>query len=135
MANRCRALAPQLLNFPKFFAISLYTLFISGTIGKSYRSNNIARGVNLLWRWTTRENSASAMRKDREIKRYPLTSVIQLLQEKGYNPINQIVGYILSEDPHLYHQLQQRPCAEIRRLDGTSAGGAGESIWRTEVRQ
>ena len=38
-----------------------------------------------------------------------LTSVYNSLQEKGYNPINQIVGYILSEDPHLYHQLQQRP--------------------------
>ena len=28
-----------------------------------------------------------------------LTSVYNSLQEKGYNPINQIVGYILSEDP------------------------------------
>ena len=28
-----------------------------------------------------------------------LTSVYDSLQEKGYNPINQIVGYILSEDP------------------------------------
>ena len=28
-----------------------------------------------------------------------LTSVYRSLSEKGYNPINQIVGYILSEDP------------------------------------
>lgn len=28
-----------------------------------------------------------------------LTLVYDALQEKGYNPINQIVGYILSEDP------------------------------------
>ena len=28
-----------------------------------------------------------------------LTAVYNALQEKGYNPINQIVGYILSEDP------------------------------------
>lgn len=28
-----------------------------------------------------------------------LTSVYQSLTEKGYNPINQIVGYLLSEDP------------------------------------
>lgn len=28
-----------------------------------------------------------------------LTSVYHSLSEKGYNPINQIVGYILSEDP------------------------------------
>ena len=28
-----------------------------------------------------------------------LTQVFDALKEKGYNPINQIVGYILSEDP------------------------------------
>ncbi|MBE6677380.1 MAG: IreB family regulatory phosphoprotein [Ruminococcaceae bacterium] len=28
-----------------------------------------------------------------------LTEVYDALKEKGYNPINQIVGYILSEDP------------------------------------
>jgi uncharacterized protein (UPF0297 family) len=28
-----------------------------------------------------------------------LTSVYNSLSEKGYHPINQIVGYILSEDP------------------------------------
>ncbi len=28
-----------------------------------------------------------------------LMTVYQALQEKGYNPLNQIVGYILSEDP------------------------------------
>ena len=28
-----------------------------------------------------------------------LTSVYNSLQEKGYNPINQIVGYIMSGDP------------------------------------
>ena len=28
-----------------------------------------------------------------------LTTVYDALREKGYNPINQIVGYLLSEDP------------------------------------
>ena len=28
-----------------------------------------------------------------------ITEVYDALKEKGYNPINQIVGYILSEDP------------------------------------
>ena len=28
-----------------------------------------------------------------------LTRVYQSIQEKGYNPINQIVGYVLSGDP------------------------------------
>ena len=35
--------------------------------------------------------------------------VYDALREKGYNPTNQIVGYILSED--LYHHAQQRPLA------------------------
>ena len=38
--------------------------------------------------------------KDKEIKaREILKEVYQALVEKGYNPINQIVGYILSGDP------------------------------------
>ena len=36
--------------------------------------------------------------KDNEMKQI-LTTVYDALKEKGYNPINQIVGYILSEDP------------------------------------
>ena len=36
--------------------------------------------------------------KDLEIHQI-LSTVYQALEEKGYNPINQIVGYILSEDP------------------------------------
>ena len=39
-----------------------------------------------------------AIDKDAEI-RLILSTVYQALEEKGYNPINQIVGYILSEDP------------------------------------
>lgn len=35
---------------------------------------------------------------DSEMKR-TLVTVYDALREKGYNPINQIVGYILSEDP------------------------------------
>ncbi len=36
--------------------------------------------------------------RDDEIKRI-LLEVHNALREKGYNPVNQIVGYILSEDP------------------------------------
>ena len=36
--------------------------------------------------------------KDDQIKA-GLTIVYDALRQKGYNPINQIVGYILSEDP------------------------------------
>lgn len=36
--------------------------------------------------------------RDDQIKN-TLNTVYKALEEKGYNPINQIVGYILSEDP------------------------------------
>ena len=36
--------------------------------------------------------------KEKEMKNI-LTQVYDALVEQGYNPINQIVGYILSEDP------------------------------------
>ena len=38
--------------------------------------------------------------EDREEQtRHILSAVYDALKEKGYDPINQIVGYILSEDP------------------------------------
>ena len=36
---------------------------------------------------------------DKENMRRILRSVFDALQEKGYNPVNQIVGYLLTEDP------------------------------------
>ena len=36
---------------------------------------------------------------DKESMRKTLRSVFDALNEKGYNPINQIVGYLLTEDP------------------------------------
>ena len=36
--------------------------------------------------------------KEQEMKQI-LTTVYDALREKGYNPINQIVGYIMSGDP------------------------------------
>ena len=53
--------------------------------------------------------------KDPEIKKI-LSSVYQSLQEKGYNPINQIVGYILSEDP-TYITTHNNARSLIRRID------------------
>ena len=53
--------------------------------------------------------------KDPEIKEI-LSSVYQSLQEKGYNPINQIVGYILSEDP-TYITTYNNARSLIRRID------------------
>ena len=53
--------------------------------------------------------------RDLEIKTI-LTTVYQALQEKGYNPINQIVGYILSEDP-TYITNHNNARALIRKAD------------------
>lgn len=39
------------------------------------------------------------LKKSDDYIRETLTLVYSALKEKGYNPINQIVGYILSEDP------------------------------------
>ena len=36
---------------------------------------------------------------EKQNMRRTLRSVFDALNEKGYNPINQIVGYLLSEDP------------------------------------
>ena len=52
---------------------------------------------------------------EREI-RIILTSVYEALKEKGYNPINQIVGYILSEDP-TYITTQNNARNLIRKID------------------
>ena len=45
-----------------------------------------------------------------------LTTVYDALREKGYNPINQIVGYILSEDP-TYITTYNNARSLIRRID------------------
>ena len=53
--------------------------------------------------------------KDQEIKAI-LTSVYDSLKQKGYDPINQIVGYILSEDP-TYITNHNNARTHIRKLD------------------
>ena len=55
------------------------------------------------------------MNKDDEIHSI-LSSVYASLQEKGYNPINQLVGYILSEDP-TYITNHNNARALIRKVD------------------
>ncbi len=53
--------------------------------------------------------------KNKEIKAV-LTQVYHALEEKGYNPINQLVGYILSEDP-TYITTYQNARSLIRKVD------------------
>ena len=50
------------------------------------------------------DNSRSTIKskvpgEDKDEMRAVLRSVFDALTEKGYNPINQIVGYLLTEDP------------------------------------
>ncbi len=45
-----------------------------------------------------------------------LTQVYDALKEKGYNPINQIVGYILSEDP-TYITTYNNARSLVRKID------------------
>ena len=52
---------------------------------------------------------------DTEMKKV-LTIVYDALREKGYNPINQLVGYILSEDP-TYITTHNNARALIRKID------------------
>ncbi len=46
------------------------------------------------------ETVSFKMERDGEEKiKLVLTTVFQALEEKGYNPINQLVGYMISGDP------------------------------------
>ena len=45
-----------------------------------------------------------------------LRTVYDALNDKGYNPINQIVGYILSEDP-TYITVHKNARSLIRHID------------------
>ena len=53
---------------------------------------------------------------DKESMRKVLRSVFDALNEKGYNPINQIVGYLLTEDP-TYITNYQNARTLICRID------------------
>ena len=53
--------------------------------------------------------------KGQEIKQV-MQLVYGALEEKGYNPVNQLVGYILSEDP-TYITTYKNARSLIRRID------------------
>ena len=53
--------------------------------------------------------------REREI-RAVMQEVYDALKEKGYNPVNQLVGYILSEDP-TYITTYKGARALIRKVD------------------
>ena len=60
---------------------------------------------------------AFSIRDEKEYQiRQVLTEVYEALNEKGYNPVNQIVGYILSEDP-TYITTYYNARSLIRKFD------------------
>ena len=60
---------------------------------------------------------AFSIRDEKEYQiRQVLTEVYEALTEKGYNPVNQIVGYILSEDP-TYITTYNNARSLIRKID------------------
>lgn len=54
--------------------------------------------------------------EDKQNMRKVLRNVFDALNEKGYNPINQIVGYLLTEDP-TYITNYNNARSNICRLD------------------
>ena len=60
---------------------------------------------------------------DKENMRRILRNVFDALNEKGYNPINQLVGSILSEDP-TYITNYKNARSLIRRIDRDELMGA-----------
>ena len=54
--------------------------------------------------------------ENEQLMRLTLTQVYNALKEKGYNPISQIVGYLLSEDP-TYITTYNNARSLIRRID------------------
>ncbi|MBE6588541.1 MAG: IreB family regulatory phosphoprotein [Ruminococcaceae bacterium] len=61
------------------------------------------------------ENQTAIQKENADAKKI-LREVYDILSEKGYNPITQIVGYLLSEDP-TYITNCNNARALIRRVD------------------
>jgi len=61
----------------------------------SLENSKMKFGGSRLDGYTRKFDVISGENNTREI----LSSVYDALRQKGYNPVNQIVGYILSEDP------------------------------------
>ncbi len=66
---------------------------------------------------TNQETSRFMMSIDSSVEaRKIMQQVLAALQEKGYNPINQLVGYFMSGDP-VYITNHQGARAVIRRME------------------
>ena len=64
---------------------------------------------------------------NKEMKR-TLTTVYDALKEKGYNPINQIVGYLLSEDPTYITNHNNARSPDLQDRPRRTHAGAGSVL-------
>ena len=65
---------------------------------------------------TEMETQTFKVPEEKDNMRQTLRSVFNALNQKGYNPINQIVGYLLTEDP-TYITNYQNARSLICKLD------------------
>ena len=56
------------------------------------------------------------MKLDQAMRKQRIMQVYDALKEKGYNPVGQIVGYILTEDP-TYITTHNNARTLIRKID------------------
>ncbi|NLY51131.1 MAG: IreB family regulatory phosphoprotein [Firmicutes bacterium] len=77
---------------------------------------NSAKGVRRVFNDGREETRQFSVKDEGTAARIILTSVYRALQEKGYNPINQLVGYLLSGDP-AYITNHQNARNLIRNLE------------------
>jgi len=91
----------------KYLAACISILYIAAMVYFKTRSDCMTNNETMMFK-VEKEKANEA----REI----LFSVYQALKEKGYNPISQIVGYILSGDP-TYITNHQNARSVIRRLE------------------
>jgi len=91
----------------KYLAACISILYIAAMVYFQTRSDCMTNNETMMFK-VEKEKANEA----REI----LFSVYQALKEKGYNPISQIVGYILSGDP-TYITNHQNARSVIRRLE------------------
>ena len=70
---------------------------------------------------------------DKENMRRILRNVYEALTEKGYNPVNQIVGYLLTEDPTYitnYNNARSMICTSVTKssLQKSKANSSSSAI-------
>ena len=63
-----------------------------------------------------RDTQQFELPREKRSPRDTLLSVYGAMREKGYDPVNQIVGYLLSEDP-TYITTHNNARSLIRRID------------------